>query len=94
MKIFKMKSIALALTLAGTAGMSHAESVGWINPSASPRMSWIRPRGESASCPVWVNVGHAGRHSPQCTHDSAREYVRGSSGKAGEFTTGSDDVMS
>jgi len=33
MKIFKMKSIALALTLAGTAGMSHAESVGWIKAS-------------------------------------------------------------
>src|SRR5438105_4049646 len=51
-------------------------------------MSWMRPRGESASWPVSVYVGHAGRQSPQWTHERAREYVRGSSCRATFFASG------
>jgi hypothetical protein len=51
-------------------------------------MSWMRPRGESASCPFSVYVGQAGRHSPQWTHASPWSYVRGSSRKAGVGSPG------
>src|SRR4051794_14173736 len=43
----------------------------------------MRPRGLSASLPVSVYVGHAGRHRPQWTQERARVYVRGSSLIAG-----------
>ena len=38
---------------------------------------------DRASLPFSVYVGHAGRQSPQCTHESPRRYVRSSSCKAG-----------
>ena len=42
-----------------------------IVPSASPRISQSRPRGESASiCPSGPYVGHVGRQKPQCVHAS------------------------
>src|SRR5687767_11293939 len=35
-------------------------------------MRWIRPRGESVSCPHKRYVGHVGRQKPQCTQSSRR----------------------
>ncbi len=51
-----------------------------IVPSASPFMSQMRPRGESAS--IWPSgpyVGHVGRQKPQCVHASmsSRSITRG-----------------
>ena len=36
------------------------------------RIRWIRPRGESVSCPQSKYVGQVGRQKPQCTQSSRR----------------------
>ena len=39
-------------------------------PSRACAIRWMRPRGESVSCPHRAYVGHAGRQKPQCTQSS------------------------
>ena len=50
----------------------NASEPGSSRPSTTARMRCRRPRGESASSPRRLYVGHAGRQNPQCTHGSKR----------------------
>ncbi len=44
-------------------------------PSRRSFIRWMRPRGESVSCPHRRYVGHVGRQKPQCTQSSSRSRV-------------------